>query len=231
MQGVSASGAFVLLTSTVLIIIFHENCSSSFFRRHFDSFFEPSAFKPLYPALYWFGCSVLIFGIIPLCLGRVVLKRPWMTWGIGIGDWRFGLPVTLSLFFAFLPVLVIVSYQPVFQNKYPIYDAALESVWHLVIYEAGYAAYFVGWEFIFRGFMLFGLRPAIGNYAVFVQMIPFAILHFGKPQLETMAAVFAGVILGLLALRTRSFWYGTFLHIGVAVTNDMLAVYQKNLWP
>jgi membrane protease YdiL (CAAX protease family) len=62
---------------------------------------------------------------------------------------------------------------------------------------------------------------------VFIQTIPFAILHFGKAQLETLAAVFAGILLGYLALRTRSFWYGWLLHVLVAFSNDVFAILNK----
>lgn len=217
----------VFLASTILLILFHENCSGHVFRAKFMRFFSASAFKPLYPAFFWYGCSFMVLGVIPLLIGRFGLRRPLKEWGVGLGDWKFGIPAVLICFFAFLPILVIVSYQPAFQAKYPLYNAAQNSVLHFIIYEASYMVYFIGWEFIFRGFILFGLKPTIGLYAIFVQTIPFAIMHFGKPQIETLAAVGAGVLLGYLAVRTRSFWYGWMLHSMVAVTNDILATIQE----
>ena len=216
-KGLNGRAVFILLFSTILLIIFHDNGSSSFYRRHLAGFFAPGTYARLYPAFYWYGSSLIMLGLIPLLIGRFGLKRPAAEWGAGLGDWRFGLKASLGMFLAFLPVLVIVSYQPSFQAKYPLYSAAGRSVSHFVFYQLAYAAYFIGWEFIFRGFMLFGLRPAI----------PFAIMRFGKPELETLAAVFAGVILGFLALRARSFWYGWLLHALVAFSNDLLAMAHK----
>ena len=217
----------VFLASTILLILFHENCSGHVFRAKLMRYFSASAFKPLYPAFFWYGCSFMVLGVIPLLIGRLGLRRPLKDWGVGLGDWKFGIPAVLICFFAFLPILVIVSYQPAFQAKYPLYNAAQNSVLHFIVYEASYMVYFIGWEFIFRGFILFGLKPSIGLYAIFVQTIPFAIMHFGKPQVETLAAVGAGVLLGYLAVRTRSFWYGWMLHSLVAVTNDILATIQE----
>jgi hypothetical protein len=217
----------VFLVSTILLILFHENCSGQIFRVKFLRFFSDSAFKPLYPAFFWYGCSFVVLGVVPLLIGRFGLRRPLKDWGLGLGDWKFGIPAVLVCFFAFLPILVIVSYQPAFQAKYPLYNAAQNSVLHFIVYEASYMVYFIGWEFIFRGFILFGLKPTLGLYAIFVQTIPFAIMHFGKPQIETLAAVGAGVLLGYLAVRTRSFWYGWMLHSLVAVTNDILATIQE----
>ena len=43
------------------------------------------------------------------------------------------------------------------------------------------ALYMFAWEFIFRGYMLFGLEKSIGKSAIFVQAIPFVLLHLEKP--------------------------------------------------
>jgi membrane protease YdiL (CAAX protease family) len=75
--------------------------------------------------------------------------------------------------------------------------------------------------------MLNGLLPSWGKAgAVLVQVAPFTVMHFGKPELEALGSVVAGVALGLLALRTRSFWYGALTHAVVAVTMDVLGA-----WP
>ncbi len=50
-------------------------------------------------------------------------------------------------------------------------------------------------------------------------------IHFyGKPFPETIGAIFAGIILGTLAMRTRSIWGGVLIHVGVAMTMDALAL-------
>ncbi len=226
--GLSGQSVFVLVVSTVLIILFHENGSSSFFRVHFMKYFGPSSYRGLYPAFYWYLSCFVILGLIPFFLGRVCLGMGARDMGVGFGDWRFGLKAVVFLFLIFLPILVGVSFMPSFHAKYPLFAEARLSPEHFIIYQLAYVVYFIGWEFIFRGFMLFGLRPKLGYHAVFIQMIPFALLHFGKPQIETLAAVFAGVLLGYLALRARSFWYGWLLHALVAVSNDLLAIMHKS---
>jgi uncharacterized protein len=227
-RGLSFDAVLVIVAATILIILFHENGSSSVFRGNFLKYFSPSEFRDLYPAFYWYGCSLLLLGIVPFLIGRLVLGFPVAELGVGLGDWKFGLKAVFCMYFAFLPILVLVSYLPSFQSKYPLFFEAASNPAHFFVYECAYAVYFIGWEFIFRGFMLFGLRPSIGFYAVFVQMIPFAILHFGKAQIETLAAVLAGILLGYLALRARSFWYGWLLHTLVAVSNDVLAMLHKH---
>jgi membrane protease YdiL (CAAX protease family) len=81
----------------------------------------------------------------------------------------------------------------------------------------------IAWEFIWRGFMLFGLEAKFGYYAVLIQMIPFLILHNGKPAAETFGAIAAGLALGILALRTRSVLYCIVTHAGVMFSIDLIS--------
>ena len=49
-------------------------------------------------------------------------------------------------------------------------------------------------------------------------------IHCGKPMHESIGAIVAGVVLGTLAMRTRSIWFGVVIHCGVAVTMDLFAL-------
>jgi membrane protease YdiL (CAAX protease family) len=43
-------------------------------------------------------------------------------------------------------------------------------------------------------------------------MIPFALMHVWKPEIEQLSTVLGGVFFGILAWRTKSFLYGWLLH-------------------
>ena len=101
---------------------------------------------------------------------------------------------------------------------------ANRSSFDLWAWEGLYAAQFVSLEFFFRGFILNGLRRALGSNAIFVMIVPYCMIHYGKPMPETLGAIGAGLILGTLALRTRSIWGGVLIHISVALTMDVLAL-------
>ena len=47
----------------------------------------------------------------------------------------------------------------------------------------------MGWEYLWRGFTLFGTAHTFGHWAIFVQMIPFAVLHYTKPGPEAFLSV------------------------------------------
>ena len=41
--------------------------------------------------------------------------------------------------------------------------------------------------------------------SIVVMTVPYTMIHFGKPMPEAIGAIFAGLILGYMALRSRSF--------------------------
>jgi membrane protease YdiL (CAAX protease family) len=77
-----------------------------------------------------------------------------------------------------------------------------------------WALYMFAWEFLLRGYMLFGLEKSIGRSAIFVQTIPFVLLHLGKPFLETLACIPGGLIWGYIAYKTRPFLPCFITHFG-----------------
>jgi hypothetical protein len=49
------------------------------------------------------------------------------------------------------------------------------------------------WDLLFHGFLLFGLKEQLNEGSIFIQMIPFILLHFGKPGIETIVTLVMGI--------------------------------------
>ncbi len=82
-------------------------------------------------------------------------------------------------------------------------------------------------ELFFRGFLLFGMRERYGA----VPAVLGSACLFGVSHLNAVAAVYAtvaGLVLGWLALRTRSIWPGIALH---AAVNAMPVLLPERLFP
>ena len=220
--GVAPEVQIALVICPILCILQHYDGDVNFYNAHLASFFSKVALHEVFAHVYWFLASFVAYFAIPLIVLRVTKMMPVSETGLGLGDWRIGLPIAASLYLFMLGCLLVVARWPEFGQGYPLNRAALASPAHFALYETSYMAYFVAWEFFFRGFLTIGLHRRIGNLAIFVSTIPFAILHMGKPQAEAMGSVIAGIALGMLAIRTRSIWWGFFLHGAVALTLDVL---------
>ena len=183
-----------------------------------------SAYWELRKLAWWAGWRVLGYVALPMgviaCLpGQRIADYHVSLRGFGRHLWIYG-----ALFLAVSPLVIYASTTEVFRQNYPFYALANRSVLDLVLWELLYAAQFVALEFFFRGFLLHGLRRALGANAIFVMIVPYCMIHFGKPFVETLGAIIAGLVLGTLALRTRSIWGGVVIHICVAVAMDVLAL-------
>jgi len=174
--------------------------------------------------VWWFGTSFVLLLQVPLAVSGIARGPSARELGLGLGDWRLGLKVSVGLLALMVPIVAIAARDPDFNRQYPFCADALTS-WQLFIgYELCYVAYFVAWEFIFRGWMLFGLAPKIGpGLAIVLQALPFSLMHTGKPELEAYGSILAGLALGALAWPTRSMWYGAAVHGLVALAMDVFA--------
>ncbi len=213
----------IFLSVAILQTISFYFTSRRFFRANLFESFQNYSDPYLIEYIYWFAGDFFTFFILSILIIKFGLKEKLKDFGLQLGDVKVGLLFSVIFLSIMLILVWFVSATPEFAEKYP-HLAGAKSNWNiLLIYEAGMLLYMIAWEFIWRGFMLFGLEKKFGYYSVLIQMIPFVILHNGKPFLETFGAIFGGIALGILALRTRSFYYCVIIHIGVMFSIDLIS--------
>lgn len=213
---------FILLSVTIIQIVARFHTSRGAFRGMVAGLFGVGPVAEVYEHCLWLVGDFLLQFPLCLLLIRFVLRGTGSDYGLQTGNWRLGMRVSIIFWACMVPVLWFVSSSTAFQQVHPAPGLAKTDWTFFAIYEACSVVYIVGWEFIWRGYMLFGLKKYLGYYAIFVQVIPFTLLHFGSPEIETYAAMVAGLGLGMLAFATRSFWYGAVAHMLVLGTMDLL---------
>ena len=148
-------------------------------------------------------------------------------WGLGFGDWRWWGPRTGGLILAIIPFLAIAAIvAPELREFYPEYRPARESLLNLFKYQIGNGVYLFGWEFFFRGFLLFGVTRIAGlKAAILLQAIPFMLLHKGKPEIEMASSFIGAMMLGWFCWRGRSFWPAFLLHWCLNATMEIIGFF------
>ena len=185
--------------------------------------------KQLFDLIYWTICRVFFYLVIPIVAIKMILKKKISDFGWRMSDnLNKDLKIFLGFFCFMLPLVFLVSTQDSFLLKYPFYrPVSVDQIYpNLLIWELFYFLQFISLEFFFRGFLVHGLKEEIGDYSVLVMVIPYCMIHFQKPFLETIGAIFAGLILGYLSLRKKSIVTGIALHFSVAITMDLFALYH-----
>jgi hypothetical protein len=211
---------FIFLSVAVITFLSMHYASPNFFRKVFDT-----SDDKFYSTLYWFSADGFLMFVIPVILIPLVLKGKLSDYGFRLGDYKFGLKSSLLFIVVMIPFLWIASGNESFAKTYPQGGPFVrENISVLLYYELFVGFYMLAWEFFWRGYMMFGLKQKFGFYAIFIQMIPFFILHRGKPDIETFASIFAGLILGVQAWRANSFIYCFLVHWSVMIFVDVISV-------
>lgn len=190
-----------------------------------------SQYRELWNYLWWGWWNFAAFILIPVLTIRFILRERVSSYG-----WQWGEVHKHWLGYVLLATPIIgfaiaASFRPDFVNHYPFYKVASRSWLDFLLWELIYVSQFIAVEFFFRGFVVNGLRPVFGSLSVAVMCLPYLMLHFPKPWLESTGAILFGFFLGILALKSRSIWGGVFVHVTIALTMDMAAMLQKNGLP
>jgi membrane protease YdiL (CAAX protease family) len=157
----------------------------------------------------------ILYFIIPMLIILVVFREKPRDFGFTLGNWRAGLALTAGGILLMAPILWFLNRGDSSMQEY--YRASLTGLpWNTF-------ADLVGWEFLFRGWILFGYARKFGPEALWLQAVPFAIAHIGKPAVETFSTIFGGFLFGWVAYRTKSFLYPFLIHWFVASFTILVA--------
>ncbi len=174
----------------------------------------------------WFGINfVLLFGV-PALIVKLAWRESLGSYGLQWGRARIWGKYVLFFGVVLLPVLVIASYLPSLRSYYPVYEYARFELAARLVVIAGWGFYFFAWEFFFRGFLLNLLALRYGAFAIVIQMVPFVMMHFAKPEAEAFAAIVAGLALGVMCYHGKSFLGAWLLHWAAATLLDQLVIWH-----
>jgi len=88
-----------------------------------------------------------------------------------------------------------------------------------------WVAFLIGYEFLFRGFLLhasLGLMQTLPAFALNVTL--YALAHFYKGPGETFGSIPVGIILCYLTLLSGNIWSAVILHSIMALSNEWLSI-------
>ena len=150
----------------------------------------------------------IVYLLIPLLIIHFVYKDSPKNYGFQLGRVKLGATITLISWLVMAGVLLVFTQLPSAQTYY-----AARTPGSLGVILMRSSAEMLGWEFVWRGFSLFTLAQVMSpGAAILLQAVPFAFMHLGKPDIETLSTIFGGSAFGLIAWRTRSYLYPALIH-------------------
>jgi membrane protease YdiL (CAAX protease family) len=169
--------------------------------------------------------ELLLYLIIPVLIILLFFRENPLRYGFSLGRWREGLAWTAG------GILLMIGMAWLFLRLSDF--RAYYTGYHLLRDPGGGGSYgwrsigqsglqMFTWEFLFRGFLLFSLADLFGAQAIWIQAVPFALAHLGKPEWETYSSIVGGVLSGYIAYRVGSFYPSWLIHWALAVGVGLL---------
>jgi membrane protease YdiL (CAAX protease family) len=155
---------------------------------------------------YW--DRVILYFIIPLLIILILFRENPKEYGFSPGDWKLGLTYTVICILVMAPIIYYLGSGDVSMKKY--YEPYLRGLPWTTFLDL------IGWEFFFRGWILFAYSRKFGHDALWLQAVPFALAHIEKPEIETLSTIFGGFVFGWVAWRTKSFVWPFLIHWFIA---------------
>ena len=193
---------------------------------------------------FWGGAFLLV--VLPILMIKFVFKQKLADYGLGLpprGRRKLALMVFLGLTVICIPAFLFATNDAGMRATYPFYRP-FPTVELFVLYELTYLPFFIAIEFIFRGYILFGLAGIrdqeiqargseagvpgafyFGKYALLIQMLSYTAWHLGKPIPELWGTLFWGLAAGVLAYITRSIWPVVASHWLLNVLFDAVVIF------
>lgn len=172
----------VTVVSTLLLIV--------------DHYYVVTAWK------YW--DRFIFYFVVPLLLTVFLFRESPKNYGFTFGDWKLGLAYTLLGVLFMAPVIYLLGR----------YSGDMRIYYMRLLPGLPWTTFLdlVGWEFFFRGWILFAYLRRFGHDALWLHAVPFALAHIGKPDIETLSTIFGGFAFGWVAYRTKSFFWPFLIH-------------------
>lgn len=222
-EGENKTPFLALLFVTIILFIYCYFGSYSFFEQTFPDLNNLNYYKIIYH-----NCmSFVLFFVLGIVFSKFIMKKSLKEMGLGLGEKKIGIYLILIATLIIPIFSFTVLLDDGLKSTYPLIDFSSCSALQIVVYFLSYLLYYFGWEFLFRGILLFGTKDRFGVLgAILVTTLISALIHtsiagFGKPMMETLSAVFAGIIFAFVTYRTNSIYYSLYFHFLVGVCTDV----------
>ena len=128
-----------------------------------------------------------------------------------------------------VPVILILGYftakSPANLQQYPQIRMQTWTPGILIISSISWIMFLIGYEFLFRGFVLFASLEIMNPVpAIALNTAVYAFAHFYKGPGETFGSIPAGILFCYLTLLTGNIWTAVFLHAVMALSNEWFSL-------
>ena len=166
-------------------------------------------------------------------LGLTALLLPLI--GLGESPFKYGMSFSIdgetALIILGMGVLIVLinllrAGKPANLVHYPQIRARRWDRKLLLMSSFGWIIYLLGYELMFRGFLLYGCIETLGIWpAIAINASIYSFAHFFKGMGETIGAIPFGILICIATLYTGNFMLAFIVHCFLALSNQTIAMF------
>jgi membrane protease YdiL (CAAX protease family) len=169
--------------------------------------------------------GTLLYGFIPVLVVLLAFDMP-------VGDFGLNADHLARSVGWWIPVGVLVVSLTYFTSRSKLnlsrYPQIRNSQWNygLILLSAlSWITYLAGYEFMFRGFLLFACLGSFGYWpAILINLSLYSLVHLPKGYRETIGSVFFGFVLCYSTVLLGSCWFAFLVHSTLALSNEWFSL-------
>jgi membrane protease YdiL (CAAX protease family) len=211
----------IIILSTAGLFTLHRYLGSfNFFAANVH---RPSLFNDMQASSQYYRWSVafVLYFIVPSLVVRLGFREKLREYGLFIKKPLIAIFVALLVIAIVSPFLNYGSKMPDLLTMYPAVHNAGASRYLFFKSSLFYFFFYIGYEFLFRGYLFMGIKDDIGDWqAISVSTLATVILHVSSPVKEMMLSFLLGIVFPLIVKKFKSIWPVVFIHAYIGIAFD-----------
>jgi membrane protease YdiL (CAAX protease family) len=216
----------IAVVSLVFLVYYYGVVTNRFRRWMENAFARPGASVLIILCRRLAG--TILFGIIPFIVLVFLYRKPISQYGFAGDHIRESILWWLLAAALVIPVSFLAAAQKKNLEMYPQIRVERWSAGLLVTSALSWITYLIGYEFMFRGFLLFSCMESFGFWpAIIINLGLYSLAHIYKGWRETIGSLFIGFLFCYLTLYLGSIWFAVLVHITMALSNEWFSLRRQ----
>jgi membrane protease YdiL (CAAX protease family) len=166
-----------------------------------------------------------LLGVIPALIVVFVFQQPLEQYGAGFSWSPFVIGWMVGGSILVLIINILHGRRAAHYGVYPLMRYEEWNTGRLLLSLVTSSLFIIGYEFMFRGFLLFALIPVTGVWlAVAINILIYSLAHIHKGLGETIGSIPFGILLCWITLESGNLWAITVIHLTLSLSSDLIAL-------
>jgi len=172
----------------------------------------------------------LILGFFPGLIYFYLFNRDFGIFGLSVNHFSNNLFVILSL----ITIITVILF---FNQKINNHNNTLQiniSEWNIYLFlinAAGWITYLIGYEFLFRGILLFECNSSFGFWpAIAINVVIYSAIHLTKGKAQSFGSIVFGGVASYLTITCGTLLIPIIMHVSLSLISDYFSIrFNENL--